>query len=247
MKQTAHFFWQGEISLYEYNCIQSFQSNGFNVNVWAFHDLNIPAGAQLKSASKIIKEDKLNSFTMDGKQGSLAAFSDYFRLLLLKEEGGWWFDTDCICLRPAEEFKKLTEDSSFLVGLESPDYINNAVIFSTSTIIDTIIKDADELCVRNNNNFAWGEIGPKLMTSFVNKNNLFKNVVSQEYFYPIHYKEALSILDPAQILNVEEKIKNSYTLHLWNEILRKKSINKNEMPPVGSFLHKKFMDFKKII
>jgi hypothetical protein len=245
MSQTAHFFWQGEISLYEYNCIQSFLLNGFNVNVWAFHNLNIPPGAQIRSASKIINEEKLNSFTMDGREKSLAAFSDYFRLLLLREEGGWWFDTDCICLRPAEEFDILTENSSFLVGLESPDYINNAVIFSTSTIIDAIIKDANEVCVKNNNSFVWGEIGPKLMTSFVNKNNLFKNVLSKEHFYPVHYKEALSVLDPNQILNIEEQTKDSYTLHLWNEVLRKKSINKNEMPPVGSFLHKKFVSLKK--
>ena len=32
--------------------------------------------------------------------GSLAAFSNLFRYKLLLERGGWWVDTDVICLRP---------------------------------------------------------------------------------------------------------------------------------------------------
>lgn len=241
MNKTAHFFWHGQLTLYEYNCIRSFVLKGFDVNVWSFQNLNIPSGAKLCSASDIVQEEKIHNFTMDGKKNSLAAFSDYFRLVLLKHESGWWFDADCICLRSVDEFNQLTKNSSFIVGKESEQYVNNAVIFSNSNVVTQLLHNAELLCTKLKNNFSWGEIGPKLLTSFVNENNLEITVLSEKYFYPIHYKDALTILDPNLTKLIEENTKHSYTLHLWNEVLRKKNVNKFIMPPDGSFLHQQFI------
>ena len=133
MREIANFFWHGELTQYEIACYQSAIDNDFDVNVWSFQKLeNLPAGAVLKDASEILPEENLHLYKQphpfDGTDqrnqdySTIAAFSDVFRIKLLKERGGWWFDSDQFTLKNQQEFKNLRQNKKFCLCF---DYINS--------------------------------------------------------------------------------------------------------------------------
>ena len=243
-RQIANFFWDGpSLSLYENFCLLSFVKNNFEVNLWTFDSLDVPNGVSLKNASIFYNKSDIQKFTQDNQIGSLAAFSDAIRYDILNAYGGWWFDTDCFCLKDESEFKKLTLEKSIIAGREDSNHINGAVLnFIDPCVSKKSLEMCRNICEEKNYNFKWGDIGPKLITELVNVLDLESNILDVEYFYSVHYKDALTLLDPLKTEQIELKIKNSFSIHLWNEILRKNTVNKNVMPPVGSFLYNKFLD-----
>lgn len=239
MSKIANFFWQGKISLFEYHCINSFIKQGFQVKVWTFDNLELPPGCSQLNAEHILSKDRLLSITMNKQKGSLAGFADLFRYHLLSKEEGWWFDADCVCLKSVDEFDNLS-NTMFVAGWEDRDQINNAVLFMNQNLAQQIVNEAELICQNKDNILTWGEIGPKMITRLVKEYNLESYSLSERYFYPIHYKNALLALDPTFFSALEISCKDSYVYHTWNEILNKHNINKNIMPITGSFLHKIF-------
>jgi hypothetical protein len=236
-KQIAHFFWHGDISIYEYACIGSFVKNNFEVNVWSYKPLKLPKGAVNKCAEEILPQTKLLDFEMPkGNMGSLAAFSDMFRLHVIKEKGGWWFDTDCICLAPQDKFLNLSKTNDIVAGWEDENTINNAVIFMSQELVNICIEKLNLLCLKNKNSFRWGECGPQLLTEFIKENNLTSKILPIHSFYPVYFKHAIDALDPLKLLEINALTKESLIYHYWSEIFKRKQINKSELPPAGSFL-----------
>jgi hypothetical protein len=238
-KQIAHFFWHGKITLYEYACIGSFVKNNFEVNVWSYDNLKLPTGAINKNAAEILPKEMLFNFEMPrGNAGSLAAFSDVFRLTVIKEKGGWWFDTDCVCLKSQDEFVKLTNDVDIVAGWEDNKTVNNAVIFMSRDLIEKCLGKLKKLCLKNKNIFEWGESGPLLITELVKENNLNSKILPPEKFYPLYFKYAIDALDPSMTLKIESLTKNSFVYHYWSEVFNRKKINKMELPHKDSYLFK---------
>lgn len=56
--------------------------------------------------------------------------SNLLRVLLMKEEGGVYVDTDVEILKPFDEWVERMGESSTMVGWESPWFVNNAIILS---------------------------------------------------------------------------------------------------------------------
>jgi hypothetical protein len=245
-KEIANFFWHGNsLSIYEIGCIKSFIVNDFEVNVWTFNpNLNVPEGATICDANKFYSVSDIMTFSQRGKQGCLAAFSDAFRYKVLAEIEGWWFDTDCLCLRPQEDFKDLYSNRSIIAGYEnSRNLINGAVLrFLDNSLLNAAIKMMEEKLVEKNRHVSWGEIGPKLITKLVENNNLHSNILPISYFYPIHCKSASDAINPEKLSYMENKCSTSYVYHCWNEMLSRAGVDKTTMPPSGSFLHKKFKE-----
>lgn len=240
-KIKAHFFWHGKLSLYEYACIASFVHHGFDVIVWSYENLKLPLGATNKNASEILSKDLLFQFEMPkGNVGSIAAFSDLFRLEVIKKCSGWWFDTDCICLKNVEEFFKLNNFQNVVAGWEDKKLINNAVISMTPELSEKCINKINLLSKENNNRFKWGQTGPGLITSVVEENNLFNEILPSSMFYPIHWKNALDVIDPEKTEEVEQKCVNSNVYHYWSEIFSRNNIDKSILPTKDTFLFKHF-------
>jgi hypothetical protein len=243
-QQTANFFWHGQpFSLYEKACVSSFLKCGFDVNVWVFDFLDVPNGANLKNASEFFKISEINNFTQDNVKGSLAAFSDAIRYHILNQYGGWWFDTDCFCLKNEKDFELLSKNKRIIAGWEDDKNINGAVLsFPDKSIAKESLELFEDICKKQNYIFNWGDIGPKLITSLVDITNTHRDILSTDYFYPIHYKETLTFFEPSLTNDISKKVENSFVVHLWNEIIRKNKINKNIMPEKNSFLYKKFVE-----
>jgi hypothetical protein len=240
--EKANFFWYGKpISLYEKLCLQSFIKNGFEVNVWSYMHLDIPEGANLKNAEEILSEEHLFKYSQDGKQKNMAAFSDVFRFNLTSQKSGeWWFDIDCICLKPASEFSSLKDNRPLVIGWEDRMYANGAVLNIPDKQIGLELIEEQRYICETVSNIPWGEIGPRLLTKFCHKKNISDLILSREVFYPIHYNQTELFFDTSNSEKILNYCSNSYTCHLWNEILHRRNVNKNELPRKGTFLNKMF-------
>ena len=241
--ESANFFWHGNpLSLYEKLCISSFVHHGFEVNVWSFMDLDIPKGATLKDASEILPEDWLFKYKQSGKEGCLAAFSDIFRIVLLyKQPGVWWFDTDSMCLKDESEYAKLKEGKQIVAGWEEPSHYNVGI--GALTIPDQTVA-FDMMCEQKKitdvtEDLHWTQIGNRVVTLYCEKHNMLDQFVDIPVFYPISFYDWKTIYDVNLTESLLDKSKDSHMTHLWNEGL-KYTTDKNALPPKGSFLYTKF-------
>ena len=77
--------------------MKSFLHNNHNYHLYTYGDIgNIPEGVLVKDANKILPEKDIFRY----QNGSVSAFSNVFRYKMLFEKGGYWVDTDLVCLKP---------------------------------------------------------------------------------------------------------------------------------------------------
>src|ERR1035441_9464662 len=95
--QVIQMLWIGDrLSTMERLSIRSFQANGHTVHLYVYGDVqNIPEGTVVKDGNEIISGTRITDFWCP------AMFADLFRHALLIN-GGWYADTDFVCLRPLD-------------------------------------------------------------------------------------------------------------------------------------------------
>ena len=90
--------------------IASFLQNGHEYHLYVYDAVqNVPTRAVIKDANEILPASRIFQYK---HQASYAGFANFFRYKLLLERGGWWVDTDVICLKPfdfADEYVFATE------------------------------------------------------------------------------------------------------------------------------------------
>jgi len=99
--------WIGQgITNNERLCMRSFLHHGHSFHLYVYEPITgIPAGVEIRDANEIIPAEKV----FRDLRGTYASFADWFRLKLLYQRGGWWVDTDVVCLQPFDE----TDDYCF--------------------------------------------------------------------------------------------------------------------------------------
>lgn len=239
--EVANFFWHGpELSCYEQACISSFVHHGFAVRLWSYHDIDVPIGVERCDAELIYPEFRALQCTQAGTKGSLPSFANFFRYKLLSDHEGWWFDSDVACLTHYSHF---SFENECVFGFEDDSFINSAVLKIPSHLALELLVRANAIGVEQDWCFDWGQVGPKLLTSTVVGLGLAGSAQPAAVFYPIHYSNALDLLDPEKAEEVEEKCAASLTCHLWNAMLKWHGVPKEVMPPRDSFLHRKFVEY----
>ncbi len=90
--------WIGdELSTMERLSIASFLAQGHPYHLYVYRPVsNVPLGTCLKDASEVLPESMIFQYP---DYASYAGFANYFRYKLLLERGGWWVDTDAVCLQ----------------------------------------------------------------------------------------------------------------------------------------------------
>ena len=87
----------GTLSKMEQLSARSFIDNGHEYHLYTYGDVkNIPEGVVVKDGNDILPESEIFRY----KNGSVSAFSNYFRFMMLHKKGGYWADTDLICVKP---------------------------------------------------------------------------------------------------------------------------------------------------
>jgi hypothetical protein len=226
--QTFQSFWWGQsLSPYEWLCLKSFVDLGHGVNLYTFEaGLRVPNGVTVCDAARIVPR---NDFfvNQDGfAKGSPSAFSNLFRYKLLAERGGWWIDTDVICLR-----RHIPVVEQF-VARQDAIRVNTAVMFFQPGHPLMIRCFERSLALGRTTKFA--ETGTRLITPLAEE--LQVPVFSTSVCYPVHFSEVTDLLRPSCMEALHLRIRDSTFLHLWNAVLRHDGVNKYIRPPTGSLL-----------
>lgn len=233
MSNIIQSLWIGpELSNLEKLCLKSFIDNGHEFHLYTYCEIkNIPEGVIIKDANEILNENEIFKY----KNGSVSAFSNLFRLTMLYKKGGYWVDTDVICVRP------FNFDEEIVIASEpTHKYTGNTI---TSCFIKMPQNCEVALAGMNiqiehkklilTGQMQWGS-GPKTMKELVQKFNLNKYVKPWRTVCSCGWDDYKSLLQPnynvnSKVINTMDKIpEDMICIHLWHEKWRSKKIDKNK-------------------
>ena len=142
-------------------CMKSFMANGHEFHLYLYNPIGgVPNGVVLKDAREIVPQTIVKCFNY------LAQFSDLFRYTLVLKKGGWWVDTDFVCLRPYDFAADLVivGEGEFSNGVRGGG-IHNAPFKSTAghPYFKRVVELA-EAKAPTWGSMEWGGIGGCLMT-----------------------------------------------------------------------------------
>jgi hypothetical protein len=212
--------WVGDaLTPMEQLSLSSFIANGHDVDLYVYDDVaNVPHGVTLRDAAAVLPRSAI--FRYDGN-GSLAGFSNFFRYKLLLERGGWWVDTDVVCLQPFDF------DTDYVFASE----LSKGEIVVTSCVMrapagSPVMAQAWRACASADaRSLAWGETGPRLCAEVVAANGLQSFVQPAETFCPIPFHEWRRFIDPNDEAGFSER---TYGIHLWNDMWRRGGVDKSD-------------------
>ena len=212
--------WIGpELSLLEQLSISSFLLNGHEYHLYVYDDLkNIPAGTVLKDANEVLPAARIFQYK---QRPSYAGFANFFRYKLLLERGGWWADTDIVCLKPFD----FPEDYVF-----SSEIDHQGVEVVTSCTIkvpagSNLMAYTWNVCNKKSPaRLVWGETGPRLMAKAVRKFSLKRYKKGSRVFCPVNYQEWQRVLEPDSQILLDDR---TFAIHVWNEMWRLAGQDKN--------------------
>lgn len=179
------FFWsEGPLNWVSQLCLRSFtRYSDVTVHLYSYdRDLNpdIP-GVICHDASEyfpleIYKRVKSIFEGPDNRFGYATA-ADLFRYKLLYEKGGWYFDTDCLLLKPLTPLF----DRDYVFGWETATRVNNAVLKfpKGDVMLDQLYNEHVQSPV--------GDTWMSLFTQYLKKFNLIDRALPREYFYGINW------------------------------------------------------------
>lgn len=233
--------WIGEqLTVMEKLSISSFLKNGHTFNLYVYNEVKgIPEGVTIKDANKIIPAQKIFKYK---NYNSYAGFANLFRYKLLFEKGGYWVDTDVICL------KKFNHDIDYVFAAERTKKTLFRRKLEVCNCIIKVPKESkimkycfDEASKENVDDLKWGQTGPLLLTKAIKKLKMKSFVKNPEVFCPIDW------WDWRQIILEKSNTRtfnDSDSIHLWNEMWRRDKIDKSANFPKSSLyetLKKKYL------
>jgi mannosyltransferase OCH1-like enzyme len=202
-------------------CIKSYIDNGHEFHLYISEPTtDIPEGVIVKDANKILPQSARDKFTCHSH------FSDYFRVLLILREGGWYVDMDTVCLRPfdfPEPFAFVSEDTStFSQNKKDPkippkpvsevvsNYISGCIFKSPADspflkYIVNVIETMDTLHPKD-----WICVGPALFSEAIPKFDLLQYVKPPIVFDGVNPDELMHLVSSNVPWNISEK---SYAIH----------------------------------
>jgi mannosyltransferase OCH1-like enzyme len=214
--RTIQGLWIGsELSAMERLSIASFLQNGHDYHLYAYDDLaNVPAGVVIKDANEILPAARIFKYT---NRPSYAGFANHFRYQLLFERGGWWADTDVVCLRPFD-----FADAYVFAGEWAAGQVvaNNGIIKAPAG--SEVLAYAARVCdAKKPEQLVWGETGPQLLTELLAKFSLSEFLKPYSVFCPI--TDWHKLLEPYVAAVPAE----AYAIHLWNSFWQFAGHDKN--------------------
>lgn len=227
--RVVRTLWIGEsLSTMERLSLRSFLAHGHEVHLYTYGEVaGVPAGTIVEDANRIVPAEKIFRFRGDG---SYAAFSDLFRWALLGGEGGWWVDTDVVCLAPFD-FETPWVFASECDALYASESVTSGVVKAPGG--SEAMRWALELCGRKDlERLDWGEIGPHLVGDLVNHYALGRYVEPYTTFCPTFCAHAGRFVDPERSWSgLLTRDRESYAVHLWNEMWGKLNLDKDARYP----------------
>ncbi|MCX2575916.1 capsular polysaccharide synthesis protein [Pedobacter sandarakinus] len=243
----------GQLSNVEKLCIQSFIDHGHEFHLYTYEEMkDLPVGTKLCDANEIMPEQEIFRYKHGWAKGSVSGFADVFRLKLIQKKGGWWVDMDIICLKKLDQ----ADDDLFCSSYEGEygSLVNNCIfkLHSNSPFIKTCLDYIQKIDLEN---MDFGLAGPFLFQKVVRELELSDQVKPFQAFNPISWKnigelvldrrsssarlkEHLRPFMKASTMPGRRITEQSYTLHLWNEVWKNSSFDKNGVYSKNSLFEK---------
>lgn len=209
--------WIGEeLSAMEQLSIASFLGNGHEYHLYAYEAIaDVPAGVSMRDAEEILPRSRAFQYS---RHKTWSGFANFFRYKLLLERGGWWADTDLICLKPFEFDVDYVFSSEFSVGRQMVNI--GAIKAPASSEIMSYMWDVCQ--TKDPAKLVWGETGPALMGEAVERFSMQRYVKAWKTFCPVGFRDWTKLLDPDP-----PDISESHAVHLWHEMWRAANQDKN--------------------
>lgn len=247
--------WIGDsLSIIEQLCIKSYIHHGHEFHLYTYQSIdNIPEGTIIKDATEIIPREDIFTVSSGWGKGSYTAFANLFRYKLLLDRGGWWVDTDIICIKPID----ITEELVIATSYEGKWGVcaNNCVLRSLpgNKLMERLYQHVNTM---DKSDIKFGQTGVHLIQGMVKELQLEEALVPYYFFNPFSYKDvSTKILGNYSGLKelIKEKLrpilkpktmggkfihKDSFTIHLWNEVWRQNGWDKNKTYSSSSLLEK---------
>jgi hypothetical protein len=236
-KPVVQSLWIGrELSMMEQLCSLSFLKNGHKFYLYTYHDVkNVPPGVEIKDASELINPDKIFKYQ---KRDTYSGFANLFRYKLLLEKGGFWVDTDVVCLRPFDDGSEYVFAKSR--STEPSGYTNGSYDMENCVIKAPAGSAIMEFCYeeslrRDPKELEFCETGPDLLETAVRKFGFEDYIASAGTYCPISYRNWSRVIDGKLAVSFLEMVRfalnRSKGLHLWNEMWRLNGVKKNALFP----------------
>jgi hypothetical protein len=232
-------FWYGEhLPRFAKACISSFLDHGFEYHLYAYRNYDLPSGAKLCDASVILPESEVFYYrNPDGSNRSVAGFANLFRYLLLARNGGWWVDTDVLCL-----CSDIPEREVFF-GREDANLVGTAIMRVPAG--HPLIVEAARRAHEAGKDLFWAQTGPLLITELLHQMGLFEHAAPPSVAYPNGPKDYLLATASAGYDRLIATTRGSVFLHLWHEMFRFDQDQSINLPEPGSFLADKFIEYER--
>ena len=230
MGQLLQSFWWGEpLSPYEWLSLKSFVDFGHRFDLYSFDPhIAVPAQVRVRDAAELASGAEFFVYERGFGKGSPAGFANLFRYILLAERGGWWVDTDVVCLSDA------IPDYPQFVARQVDGLINNAVMRFERR--HPVMLRCLALAAEKGRSVRSGETGPRLLTQVMRELGETQSIFDPSVCYPVDHFHALDVLRPSRLARVTARSEGSQFLHLWNQMLNNAGVRKTYLPPRGSLL-----------
>lgn len=223
------FWWGGPLSPYEWLSLKSFVDFGHDFDLYSFDPhIAVPAQVRVRDATELVGRAELFLYERGFGKGSPAGFANLFRYKLLAERGGWWVDTDVVCLSDA------IPDYPQFVARQDQELVNNAVLRFERR--HPVMLRCLALAAEKGRSVRWGDTGPRLLTQVMRELGETRGIFDPSVCYPVDPFHALDVLRPARLARVTARSEGSQFLHLWNQMLTHAGVRKTCLPPRGSLL-----------
>ena len=217
--------------------MRSFLAHGHPYHLYAYDAIdNVPAGVDVRDAREILPDSAIFRYS---EFDSVAGFSNFFRYKLLLDRGGWWVDTDLVCLRPFPlDPIVISAQLNYACTAEEPNC--GAVKFPAGAEFAArawaVCQSKDTKLLR------WGETGPELTRRILAELNLLDCVRPAIAFCPIAFRKWQVLLEPGLNWRLGEA---TFAVHLWNELWRRDGIDKDAPHPASCLyeqLKRRYLD-----
>jgi hypothetical protein len=245
--QVFQSLWLGaRLSPLEHLCVKSFLAHGHRFVLYSYDQVdNVPPGTVVEDARAILPADDVFRHDLGSHAGQAGGFSDRFRYELLRARGGWWIDTDVLCL------KSEIPETPYVFAREAEHGYNGAVlkaprdsVFLSRALARTAEAGSGKAssAIHQALEVDLG-VGPQLVTELVRELGLESEAWAREDLYAVSWDEALTFLDPAKADSIEARLASSTFVHFWNTMLRLANVHKDVRPPEGSYLDRAYAGY----
>jgi glycosyltransferase involved in cell wall biosynthesis len=235
---TTHVFqslWLGDrLTPLEQLCLKSFVACDHRFILYSYTEVkDVPDGVECEDARQIVPEEGVFIHRSGIHIGSPAGFSDRFRYELLRERGGWWVDTDVVCL------KDEIPDTAYAFAKQDEDVYVPGILKAPRD--SELLARAHARAVKAGKDIAFNTIGPSLFNELVHELDLEQEAWPRTAFYALGWDRVLEFFDPGRADAIEALAANSTFVHFSTSMLRLANVLKEVRPPEGSYLDRLYV------